>query len=133
MQTPIVWAKFLDSKELSSLMSIYHNMNRLIEVINEMYPEGFVITDIKFINKDDIYHTRKYKSRKMNCVFRNSHLDKFNIICRFDFLKEIKPNIFYDCLVGLTHNKDSVQFELKDICESGTWPKVDDLHIEYLC
>lgn len=129
---PISWSDYLESKELSDLMKTYRHISKLIDVINEMHPEGFLIQGVKLVDFDDMYHTEKFYTRSMLCIFKNSHLDKYNIKCRYDLFKELTAHTYYDCVVSLNSDKNT-QFIMKAFDKSSFWIKTEDgLHMKLL-
>lgn len=129
---PVEWSNFLDSDLLSDILKKHHSKDEITTSINESCPEGFLIRGLQLVEEDDRYHTDRFYSRHMYCVFMNSHHDKYNISCRIDLIKKLFKDNYFDCIVHLNTTDNEGDFELESICLASTWVNVDDLHMKPL-
>ncbi len=125
--SPISWVDFLKSKELEELKKTHGK--ELDNLINELYPEGFLIRNLKLRESGNTYHINpKYQTRCMIYTATNE-TENYTIRCMYYLLYGFLDDEIYDLLVKLDTKSDA-KFKLLELDYSAEWKLCEDgLHL----
>lgn len=124
IESPIELYTFLRSNEFHSLTE-NHEKYELDRLINELYPEGFLIKRIKILEKVDKYHTFKYGSRKYKVHMSTENGEKFTALVHFSKLIPVRFDTYYDVIVSMNSDIDT-DFILDDVLNCMDWKYAED-------
>lgn len=127
--SPVSWLDFIKSKELEELKKS-HPDNKLDILINELYPEGFLIRNLKLReSSSNIYYIDGKFNTRCTIYTATNDEEKYTVRCRYDILRGFLDDEIYDLLVKLDTRYDT-KFKLLDMNYTSDWKLCEDgLHL----